>query len=135
MSFIYTRTVHLADTDAAGVVYFARILAICHEAYEVYLAQVGVELQTWTIPIVRSSADFFLPLWWGDRLLVRLSLQERRDRSFELAYEIVRESDPQTLCVKARTRHVCIDPKSRAKTALPSAIALALSALPPSCLE
>lgn len=129
MSFIYTRTVHLADTDAAGVVYFAQVLAICHEAYEAYLAQAGVKLQIFVIPIIRSSADFLHPLRWGDRLFVRLSLQEQRDRSFELAYEICLKSDPQTRCVQARTCHVCIDPKSRAKIAIPSAIALALSAL------
>jgi len=34
MPFTYSRTVHFADTDAAGVVFFANFLAICHEAYE-----------------------------------------------------------------------------------------------------
>jgi hypothetical protein len=38
MPFSYVRTVRLADTDAAGVVYFARTLSICHEAYEAALA-------------------------------------------------------------------------------------------------
>ncbi|MDJ0549913.1 MAG: 1,4-dihydroxy-2-naphthoyl-CoA hydrolase, partial [Microcystis aeruginosa] len=30
----YERLIYLADTDAAGVVYFAHLLSICHEAYE-----------------------------------------------------------------------------------------------------
>jgi 1,4-dihydroxy-2-naphthoyl-CoA hydrolase len=32
MPFSHHRTVRFADTDAAGVVFFARTLAICHEA-------------------------------------------------------------------------------------------------------
>jgi len=36
MTFAYDRKIHFADTDSAGVVYFARLLSICHEAYEHY---------------------------------------------------------------------------------------------------
>ena len=35
MAFAYYYTVRFQDTDAAGVVYFANVLRICHEAYEV----------------------------------------------------------------------------------------------------
>ena len=64
MGFRYERTVRLADTDAAGVVYFARVLSICHEAYEASLAAAGVPLASWirkgtiALPIVHAHADF-----------------------------------------------------------------------------
>lgn len=45
MSFYYTRIVHFQDTDAAGVIYFANILAICHEAYEASLAAFNINLR------------------------------------------------------------------------------------------
>ncbi|MFS8118916.1 MAG: acyl-CoA thioesterase, partial [Microcoleus sp.] len=45
MSFSYTRTVRFQDTDAAGVVYFANVLAMCHEAYEASLAASGINLK------------------------------------------------------------------------------------------
>ena len=45
MSFAYSRTIHFADTDAAGVVYFARYLSICHEAYEEALAAAGIDMK------------------------------------------------------------------------------------------
>lgn len=67
MSFIYTRTVRFGDTDAAGVVYFANVLAICHEAYESSLAASGIDLKAFfsqgviAIPIVHASIDFCVP--------------------------------------------------------------------------
>jgi 1,4-dihydroxy-2-naphthoyl-CoA hydrolase len=45
MAFIYSRTIHFQETDAAGVVYFANLLALCHEAYEASLAEAGVDLR------------------------------------------------------------------------------------------
>ena len=44
MPFSYSRSVRFADTDAAGVVFFANYLALCHEAYEEALAG----LRGWT---------------------------------------------------------------------------------------
>ena len=46
MTFAYDRKIHFADTDSAGVVYFARLLSICHEAYEHYLENLGVDLRS-----------------------------------------------------------------------------------------
>lgn len=43
MAYAYRRTIHLADTDAAGVVYFAQLLHICHEAYEICLIGNGMD--------------------------------------------------------------------------------------------
>ena len=45
MSFTYHRTIRFKDTDAAGVVYFANILAICNEAYEESLEASGIDFR------------------------------------------------------------------------------------------
>ncbi len=64
MSFIYHRTIHFPDTDAAGVVFFANYLSICHEAYEEALAAAGVEMRSFftasgvVVPITKSNADY-----------------------------------------------------------------------------
>ncbi|MFZ9683665.1 MAG: 1,4-dihydroxy-2-naphthoyl-CoA hydrolase, partial [Cephaloticoccus sp.] len=46
MPFIYERTIRLAETDAAGIVYFANYLGLCHEAYEAALAAAGLPVQS-----------------------------------------------------------------------------------------
>lgn len=124
MPFIYHRTVHFCDTDAAGVVYFANALSMCHEAYEASLAAFGIELQVFfndpeaAIPIIHASVDFLRPLYCGDVLQIHLSPQQLDEHKFEIFYRIVAVSSEQ-LMAKAMTRHVCIDPKSRAKIPLP----------------
>lgn len=136
--FVYTRTVRFGDTDAAGVVYFANVLAICHEAYESSLAASGIDLKAFfcqgpiAIPIVHASIDFLRPMFCGDRLLVEISPQPLSDYEFAIDYKIfansstsienAEESQSRQVLSKATTRHICIDPMARSKQALPSGI-------------
>jgi 1,4-dihydroxy-2-naphthoyl-CoA hydrolase len=125
MTFTYNRTVRFQDTDAAGVVYFANVLAICHEAYEDSLGVVGINPKDFfthplvAFPIVHASVDFFQPLFCGDHLLIRLIPQQLSSDRFEVAYEVV---VGEVLAAKATTRHVCIDTDSRSKRELPEQI-------------
>lgn len=121
MSFTYTRTVRFQDTDAAGVVYFANVLAMCHEAYEESLATSGINLKAFfsnpdvAIPIVHASVDFLRPMFCGDKIFIHLITKQSSKDKFELAYEIVAAQ----LVAKAITKHVCIDPISRTRKELP----------------
>ncbi|AFY41250.1 thioesterase family protein [Nostoc sp. PCC 7107] len=121
MSFIYNRTVRFADTDAAGVVYFANVLSICHEAYEASLEIAGINIKAFftkpavAFPIVRANVDFLRPMYCGDELNVSLIPQKLSADKFEIAYEI---SITEVLVAKAITRHVCIDVNSRSKQEL-----------------
>lgn len=127
MSFTYNRTVHFQDTDAAGVVYFANVLSICHEAYEAALAQLGINLKLFftqpavAIPIVHASVDFFRPMFCGDQLQIYLTPQKLGEAKFEITYQITATSSEQLLA-QAVTRHVCINPTTRTKVQLPEEI-------------
>ncbi|WP_414528482.1 acyl-CoA thioesterase [Nodularia chucula] len=118
MSFIYHRTINLRDTDAAGVVYFANVLSICHEAYEASLEASGIHLKDFftnpsiAVPVVHGNVDFFRPMFSGDKLIVSLVPHKLAVNKFEVHYEIVVEN---VLVAKAVTRHVCINPISRSK--------------------
>ncbi len=124
MGFIYNRTIHFQDTDAAGVVYFANIFGICHEAYEDSLAQSEIDLkvffqnQVFAIPIVHASIDFFSPLFCGDRIRINLSPKQLTENKFEIEYQIYHTTGDKLLA-QATTRHICIDPSSRSKKELP----------------
>lgn len=126
MSYTYNRRVHFQDTDAAGVVYFANVLAMCHEAYEASLIAAGIPLKSFfndpavAIPVVHASVDFFRPMFCGDSLLIHLVPQLLSDTTFEIAYQIV-ASGSEPVLAKALTRHVCINPMNRMRTQLPEA--------------
>ncbi len=121
MSFCYPRTLRFHETDAAGVVYFAQVLTLCHEAYEAALGAAGFDLRHFfgggdlAVPIVHASVDFRRPLYCGDRIEIQVTSQPQdptRPERFELTYRLtpVGESPP---LATALTRHVCIDTTDR----------------------
>lgn len=125
MTFTYNRTVRFQDTDAAGVVYFANILAICHEAYEESLVTSSINLKEFftnpsvAFPIVHANVDFFRPLYCGDNLVIRLMPQQLSADRFEIYYEVI---VGEVMAAKTMTRHVCLDTSSRTKRELPEQI-------------
>ncbi len=129
MPFTYSRGVHFADTDAAGVVFFANYLAICHEAYEEALGAAGVDLRKFfadsgvVVPISKSEASYLRPLRPGDRVRVTCSPAPVSADTYEVRYEITRLGTPEKLAGRARTEHVCIDSRSRERANLPPSIA------------
>ena len=125
MTFVYSRTVYLNDTDAAGVVYFASAMQMCHEAYEESLVAAKINLQELitegkiAIPITHAEIDFFRPLFCGDRLKIQLTANQLKDSEFAIAYYIYSISKPNKIAIKANTKHVCISPQTRTRIPLP----------------
>ncbi|WP_421655005.1 acyl-CoA thioesterase [Leptothermofonsia sp. ETS-13] len=122
MPFSYQRIVHFQDTDAAGVVYFATVLAMCHEAYEASLAAAGIDLKCFfqgqevAVPVVHASVNFFAPMFCGDRLTIQLTPRQLRDSEFEVEYAIFKEKQLDSALSTAKTRHVCIAISSTSRT-------------------
>ena len=128
MAFTYRRTVHFPDTDAAGVVFFANYLAMCHEAYEEALGAAGIELNRFfedtgtIIPVTKSEAEYHRPLQTGDRIEVIVAPSALSEDSFEIRYEMFRVGPPRKRAALVRTEHVCIDRKTRVRRPLPDAV-------------
>ena len=126
MTFNYLRRIYLSDTDAAGVVYFAKGLEICHQAYEESLAETGINLNQTiqegniALPIVRAKIDFSRPIFLADRIRVSLVASLVSNNEFAIAYQISPFDNLEQILVRAQTKHVCIDPQTRKKISLPS---------------
>ncbi|HVS54505.1 MAG TPA: thioesterase family protein [Opitutaceae bacterium] len=125
MPFSYQRTVRLADTDAAGVVYFARVLSLCHEAYEEALAAAGLDLNDLlgaggiVVPIAKSEAEYLRPLRTGDKLRIVVTPDTHSEKTFSLRFEVVKLGAPEKLAARVRTEHVCTSPAKRERAPLP----------------
>lgn len=117
----YFRTVRLADTDAAGVVYFASLLSMCHETYEASLEEFNLSVRGFlqdglALPIVHAEIDFFRPLFCGDRSEILITPRQLSENEFEIDYRVLVGSD----CIAiAKTRHVCINPNTRRREPIP----------------
>ncbi|WP_299402875.1 thioesterase family protein [Acaryochloris sp. IP29b_bin.148] len=122
---MYTRTVRLQDTDAAGVVYFTSALDICHEAFEDALMGAGIDIRTFfsnpdtAMPVVHANIDFLRPSFCGDQLVVQLSTHQLAEDDFEVRYTITAVNKGERIVAKAMIRHVCINPINRQRKPLP----------------
>ncbi|MEB3230390.1 MAG: thioesterase family protein [Leptolyngbyaceae bacterium] len=135
MPFTYKRMVQFRDTDAAGVVYFANVLSMCHEAYEASLQAAGIELRQFfgdrhhAIPIVHAEVDLFQPMFCGEIYRISLIPQLLKPSEFLITYhlsaaigelepDIAEEKGKTGAIARAITCHVCIDPNHRRRQPL-----------------
>lgn len=142
MAFVYYRTIRFADTDAAGVVYFATVLSICHEAYEAALAAAGIDLQHFfradalAVPIVHVEADYLQPMVCGEACAITVEPTVLSADRFRLNYQIYRAQSDQILVPdrragRAATVHVCIDSQTRQRTPFSPELATWLNSVSP----
>ncbi len=128
-AFRYVRTIHFPDTDAAGVVFFARYLSIAHEGYEEALADHGLPLASIfanhgvIIPIAKSEASYLRPLVTGEKIVVELAPARLNDSAFAIDTTIWKTDPREKRAAAIRTEHVCIDSISRKKIPLPAGVA------------
>jgi 1,4-dihydroxy-2-naphthoyl-CoA hydrolase len=84
------RTVLINDVDAAGVVFYARSIAIAHEAYEEAMARCGlpfarvVASQRYALPVVHVEADYRRALRHGDLIECRVRAGEASRASYTI---------------------------------------------------
>ncbi len=134
--FTYRRIIRFHETDAAGVVYFANILTLCHEAYEAALASAGINLREFfgggslAVPVVHGSVDFRRPLRCGDEVEIALTPQILDDSTFEISYCLT-NADQKTVATTL-TRHVCIEAMSRQRHPLSVELAQWIQSTTPS---
>jgi 1,4-dihydroxy-2-naphthoyl-CoA hydrolase len=129
MPFIYARTVRFQDTDAAGVVYFANVLAMCHEAYEASLAETGIDLKQFfgkgaiAVPIVHASVDLRQPMFCGEQYAIHLTPTQLSPSKFSIQYAIFGAASTQQVSTQqvsqAATIHIAIETHKRTRAALP----------------
>ncbi len=128
MPFSYQRTIHFPDTDAAGVVFFANYLSICHEAYEEALNAAGIDIRkffsdTGTVtPISRSEAQYLRPLACGDKLSISVVPEALTENSYAVYFEMTKFGSVPKLAAKVRTEHVCLSSASWERHPLPAAL-------------
>jgi 1,4-dihydroxy-2-naphthoyl-CoA hydrolase len=141
MTFTHPRTIRFQDTDAAGVVYFANVLSLCHEAYEASLANAGISLRNFfthpefAIPIIHANVDFRRPMYCGEQYEIHVKPSQLSASKFEISYSILLLKVPEAVIVRqtavrqtavpqtaaqATTVHVCIDPATRDRIDLPA---------------
>lgn len=109
--FSFRSRISLSDTDASGVIYFPKIFDISVEVLEAFLESRNAPLQHFfqegiLMPIVHASANFYLPLCFGDEIQVDLLIDRLGDSSLSLRYLFL--NNQENLCAQANITHVTV---------------------------
>lgn len=113
-AFVEPRTIRFQDIDAAGIIFYPRILEMFHDAYAALLAFAGTPLRdvmtkhSWIAPVRHAEADYFKPLVLGDEVRVEISRAHVSETETTLGYRIVREPGAE-LCVVGQVVHTFVD--------------------------
>lgn len=132
MPFSRPHIVRFHEVDGANILYFTRMLEICHCAFEDWLVAYGLplreifETRPWKLPVVHAEVDFVSPMRLGDALEVQVDVARVGTGSITWAFE-VRGDDGG---VRARVQHVhaAIDAATFAPRALPDEVRAAARA-------
>lgn len=84
MAYQYRTTIHMADTDATGALYFANQFRLALEAFECFLSDNGFVLGPCLLPIVHAEADFTAPLKLWDVVDISLHCSKIGTSSFTI---------------------------------------------------
>lgn len=121
--FTYQNKIKLHDTDAAGILFFSHQFEMVHDAYEALLEKIGlgfaelIHHKPYFLPIVHAESDYKMPLTVGDVIEIQVKVVDVGTTSFTFAYRILNAKGE--LVGTAKTVHVTIDKKTRAKIPLP----------------
>ena len=122
--------VYWEDTDAGGVVYYARYLHFLERARSEWLRFVGIDQarlqreERLQFVVVEANIRYHRPAKFDDELVVTSALEARRGASVTFAQEIRRGTLEGELLVSATVRAACLDADSLKPRPLPKALQL-----------
>ncbi len=134
-AFRSRRVVRFHEIDAAGIVFFARVLDYVHDHYTDFLASVGSPLpevlaaRSWAAPIGHVEVDYFEPLRFGDELTLLLAAAHVEGSHVTLAHQVLRHASNRVAAV-AQTAHVFVSADTFRPIPVPPALLTHLQALP-----
>ena len=117
--FSVKKRINFYDCDPAGIFFFARVYELCHSAYEEMIQSFNLKEEYWTndnfiVPILKSEASYHKPIKYGEIITVEINVNNLRNFSFELNYEI--RNNKNEVCTKVKTVHIFVDKKTWKKT-------------------
>lgn len=121
--FNYNYKIKFSNCDPGGVIYFAEIFDIAHEAYEAFLIEAGsmknyFDDKLVAIPIIKAEAEYKSPITMHELIIISIKVKKVGESSFVLNYLFNNESGK--IKAEVTTVHVTIDKKTGDKIKLPS---------------
>jgi acyl-CoA thioesterase FadM len=114
--FAHPTEIRFQDADPAGILFFARVFDLFHDAYFACLASRGIRPaeglaeKRWASPLVHAEADYRKPMRFGDRVVVELERIEFGSTSITTRYRVRGDGGPDDLRAAGCLVHAFISP-------------------------
>jgi YbgC/YbaW family acyl-CoA thioester hydrolase len=124
--FAEPRLVRFQDVDAAGTIYFPRVLEYFADAYLGLLRAAGLDVprmlreRSHAAPLKHAEADFLRPLFFGDEVIAEVVRARVGTTSVHFGHRL-RKPAGEVCCV-GQTTHVFVDGASFKPTPVPDAL-------------
>jgi YbgC/YbaW family acyl-CoA thioester hydrolase len=111
--FAETRLVRFQDVDAAGIIFYPRVLEYMSDVYIAMLLRSGWDLpkelgqNAVGTPLVHAEADYLSPLRFGDTVNVEIVALRLGTSSFTVGYRV--RTAAGVVAAVGQTVHVCLD--------------------------
>lgn len=133
-SFRRELSIRFQDVDAAGIIFYPNVLALCHDLYVDFLAAHGSPLHEtlrgpWIAPIRHAEADYLRPLRFGDRVsaeIVAAHVEPEAPTEVTLGYRLAIQ---ETVHAVAQTVHTFVDPATFKRVPVPDVLLTAFASL------
>lgn len=131
-AFIEQRAIKFQDIDAAGIIFYPRVLEMFHDTYASFLAHAGCPLPevmrtgTWLAPVRHAEADYFKPLRFGDPIQVEICRAFVQETEATLGYRIARMEGGE-VCVVGQVVHTFVERATFKRTTIPELVHRALT--------
>jgi len=118
------RQIRFQDVDAAGIIFYPRVLEHCHDVLLSFFAAAGAPLHehlrapTWLAPIRHAEADYFKPLRFGDAVEVALVAAEVAETEVTLGFRVARTSGGE-VCAVAQSVHAFVSAQTFQRCPVP----------------
>lgn len=119
--------VYYEDTDAGGVVYYAKYLGFMERARAEWLRERGIEQDVLVkrdniiFAVTRVEVDYRRPARFDELLVVTAEIAERRKVGFTFYQEVRRKDDDELLC-SGKVWAVCLDATRLRPRPLPESV-------------
>jgi len=133
-AFVEPRSIRFQDADAAGIIFYPRVLEMFHDVYAAFLAFAGTPLPevlragTWIAPVRHAEADYFKPLRFGDVVTVEIVRAHLVETEVTLGYRIARTEGGE-VCVVGQVVHTFVDRGTFKRIPIPEPVRRALEHL------
>jgi len=130
-AFVERRAIRFQDVDAAGIIFYPRVLDMFHDVYVAFLAFAGCPLPEvlksggWLAPVRHAEADYFKPLRFGDEVTIEICRAHLMETETTIGYRIARAEGGE-VCAVGQVVHTFVDRASFKRAPVPEPVRRAL---------